>query len=277
MTDTAAPIAPTARPQLLDHRRLRITFPHVLRFEWIKLISLRSTWITLISVFVIVLGFGTIAALTAGDGAFADSGVPGAVARVLSGNNLAVLVLAALGVLIGAREFSSGMASTTLAVVPKRLPTLWGKLVCTLALVTPVVLISTLGAFFIGTSILADESVTSASWFEPGVAGAVIGNIGYLVGIALIGVALGVVLRSVAGSIAVLLGTIMFLPQLVSMVIPDSWHGVLGYLPSNAASSFTSVVPRPDMLGVGAGIAVFCGWIVLAVVGAAQALRTRDA
>lgn len=277
MNDTATMnSAVSVGPAALNHDDLKITFPRVIKFEWIKLISLRSTWITLIAVFALVIGFGIIAAATAGEQSF-NTGVAGAVARVLSGDNIAVLVLAVLGVMIGGREFSSGMIRTTLAVVPKRLPTLWAKLLCTFLLVTPVVLLSIFGAFFIGSAILANGSAASASWTDPGVPSAVIGGAGYLIGVTLIGVALGTILRSVAGGVVTLIGIIMFLPQLASMLLPKGWEAVLDYLPSNAASAFTSVVPQDDLLSPVAGVVVFCAWIALAVAGAAFALRTRDA
>jgi hypothetical protein len=52
---------------------------------------------------------------------------------------------------------------------------------------------------------------------------------------------------------------------------------VLKYLPSNAGSAFTSLTSTGDVLTSWQGFAVFTGWVVLAIVGAAVALVRRDA
>ena len=47
-----------------------------------------------------------------------------------------------------------------------------------------------------------------------------------------------------------------------------AWH---------AGQAFTSLNPGDTLLDPGAGMAVFAGWVVLAIVGAAIALKRRDA
>jgi ABC-2 type transport system permease protein len=70
---------------------------------------------------------------------------------------------------------------------------------------------------------------------------------------------------------------VLILPSLATALLPDSWDAVLKLLPSNAAEAFTSHLPSNDLLGSGAGIAVFALWVVLALAGAAAALNGRDA
>ncbi len=74
-----------------------------------------------------------------------------------------------------------------------------------------------------------------------------------------------------------MLAGVLVLPTLLGALLPDAWDGVLKYLPSNAASAFTSNVPNDSLLGTGAGAVVFVGWIVVALAGAAIALTRRDA
>ncbi|MEJ1109487.1 MULTISPECIES: hypothetical protein [unclassified Kribbella] len=62
-------------------------------------------------------------------------------------------------------------------------------------------------------------------------------------------------------------------PTLLGAILPSSWEdNILPYLPSNAGSSFTSVVP-PD----GAGAAVLAGWVIVLLGAAAALLHRRDA
>ncbi|HOZ59784.1 MAG TPA: hypothetical protein PKY70_16500 [Nakamurella multipartita] len=274
---TSPPTAPatSARPA---------TWGRVLRSEWIKTRSLRSTWLTAAAILIVVVGFGVLAAMAAGgDISGPNGGGPrlagrgGPLATVLAGANLAVLVVAVLGAVVGAREFASGMIRTTFAAVPRRLPVLGGKLVTFVAVVLPVVLVGLLGAFFAGMAVLDHSGAATLSWSDDGVARALIGQALYVVGLGLIGLALGVLLRSTAAAIGTTLGAVLFLPALATALLPSDWSTVLKYLPSNAGSAFTSLNPTGDVLTVGQGAAVFAGWVVLASAGAVIALLRRDA
>jgi ABC-type transport system involved in multi-copper enzyme maturation permease subunit len=262
----------------------RTTTPRVISSEWIKMRTLRSTWLTIGGILFALIAFGLISALTAsGQVEVTGEGGPPAfsgtdpVSTVLSGANFAVLIVAVLGAIVGAREYSTGMIRTTLAAVPTRLPVLWGKLVTFAGVLAPVALVGVLVSFFAGMAILDAGGAATVSWSDDGVARAVIGTAVYLVGLGVIGVALGILLRSTAGGIGTVIGAVLFVPTLASALLPDSWDGVLKYLPSNAGQAFTSLSPSDTLLEPGAGMAVFAGWVVLAIVGAAFALTRRDA
>ncbi|MGR7027524.1 ABC transporter permease subunit [Geodermatophilus sp. URMC 62] len=286
---TTSPDTTTASPASSAHRHRatappahRITLARVIRAEWIKLRTLRSTWVMLAAVLLTVVGLGAIAAAST-TGAVEgppDGGGPGGgdpLSTVLSGSMLAVVLVGVLGVLIGAREYSSGVIRSYLAAVPARLPVLWAKVIAFLAAVLPVVLAGVLVAFTVGMAVLDAGGVPTVSWTDPGTARVVLGTAGYVVGMGLIGLALGMILRSTAGAISALLAGVLVLPTLAGALLPDSWDGMLKYLPSNAASAFTSTVPTDSLLGTGAGAAVFALWVVVALAGAAVALTRRDA
>jgi ABC-type transport system involved in multi-copper enzyme maturation permease subunit len=263
----------------------RTTPARVLRSEWIKMRTLRSTWLTIGGIAFALIAFGLVSALSASgqvesvDGQAGPPGFAGTdpVSTVLSGANFAVLIVAVLGAIIGAREYSTGMIRTTLAAVPARLPVLWGKLLTFVGVLTPVVVGGTLVSFFAGMAILEAGGAATASWSDDGVARAVLGTAVYLVGLGVIGVAVGVLLRSTAGAIGTVIGAVLFVPTLASALLPESWDEVLKFLPSNAGQAFTSVAPAESLLSPGAGMAVFAGWVVLSVVAAAVALARRDA
>jgi ABC-type transport system involved in multi-copper enzyme maturation permease subunit len=277
-----APDALTVSPAF-DDSATRLSFTKVLRSEWIKQRSLRSTWITLGLTFMVLVGFGLIAALTAsgqistqGKGGGPFSSGTDAVSTVMTGANLAVLIVCVLGVLTGAREFTSGMIRTTVAAVPGRLSIVSAKILTFVALLTPVVVIGVLVAFLGGTQILTSAGATSASWGDAGVARAVLGTAIYLIGLGVIGVAFGMLLRSVAGGIALLIGGLLFLPTLAQALLPSSWDHVLKYLPSEAATSFTSQSVSSSYLSPTWGAVVFACWVVAAVIGALYVFRRRD-
>jgi ABC-2 type transport system permease protein len=260
---------------------LRLTFPRVLRSEWIKQRSLRSTTYTLAGIFTSLVAFGLIAAQISTSSSSSAQGAPdfsggSPVDTVLSGASFAILIVAVLGVMVGAREFTSGMIRSTIAAVPSRLAVLWAKVATFVATLTPVLLVGILIAFFGGTAILSNAGAASTGWYDAGVARAVLGTVAYLVGLGVIGVALGMVFRSISGGIATLIGGLLFLPTLAGALLPSSWDAVLKYLPSNAGLSFTSTTAVPDMLSPGVAGLVFAGWVALSLLLAAVALKRRD-
>jgi len=260
----------------------------VLRSEWIKLMTLRSTWITIIAIIAVIIGFGLLSALVAsgsvtpssssGGGPPTESMRRNPLNAVMSGANLAVLIVAVMGSIIGAREFASGLIRTTFSAVPRRLPVLWAKLIAFTVLMLPVVLVGVIAVFFLGMGILEGSGSASVSWSDDGVARSVIGLGFYIVGLGSIGLALGILLRGTAASIGVVIGAVIFIPALATALLPDSWDEVLKYLPSNAGAAFTTASQVGGvMLEPSIGAMVFVGWIALAIAGAAAVIIRRDA
>ena len=190
---------------------------------------------------------------------------------------LAQLLIGVLGVLVITAEYSTGVIRSTFAAVPKRLPVLWAK-AGVLAVVTGVpMLVAVFTAFFTGQAILSGDG-TGAALTDPGVLRAVLGSVGFLAGVALLGLAIGAIVRNTAGAIAALVAILLLLPGLLGLVLPSGWGDtVVSYLPSNAAAAFTTVNPGADLPSSGAGLAVFAGYLVVLFGVAAVLLVRRDA
>jgi ABC-2 type transport system permease protein len=267
----------TTTPERPAHR---VTTAGVLRSEWAKLWSLRSTWITLGLGLLFLVAFGLIATARYKSGY--DSGTLDkdfasrtGVELSLFGTNFAQLALGVLGVLVTAGEYSTGMIRSTLAAVPRRLPVLWSKA----ALYGVVVLVvGTVGAFVtfqIGSGIVSGTPA-AMSLSHAGVVRALFGAGLYLGLVGVTGAALGMLLRSVAGGISVLVATLMLIPGLVTL-LPSSWQdNISPYLPSNAGESMYALTHDATSLSPGAGLWVFLGWTVLALAGAAYRLVRSD-
>jgi ABC-2 type transport system permease protein len=273
------PAAPPARSVQPD---LKVTGRRVIRSEWAKLWSLRSTWITLTLGLLFLLAFGTIAALryksmsTSGqpmDPDFADATT---LSLALFGVPFALIALGVLGVLTASGEYTSGMIRSTLAAVPRRLPVLWSKAAVYGALAFVVGAVGAVVAFLIGSGVLSGTAV-AMSISDHGVVRSLLGVGVYLGLVGVIGVALGTLLRSTAGGISALIGTFLLVPGLMSL-LPKSWRADLTpYLPSNAGESIFSLHHLAGTLSAGAGLLVLLGWTVLALGGAAYRLKNSDA
>src|SRR5689334_5449459 len=122
---TAALTPPAATGRESSRPPYKVTFPRVLRSEWGKFWSVRSSWITLGVALLLLLLVGIIAAAVyTPDGGGSDV-TDGAVGLALQGVTFAELALGVLGVMMAAGEYTTGMIRATLAAVPKRLPVLW--------------------------------------------------------------------------------------------------------------------------------------------------------
>ncbi|WP_075737206.1 hypothetical protein [Streptomyces acidiscabies] len=276
-TLTATVEAPSAGPARPAYR---VTGRRVLASEWAKLWSLRSTWITLGVGLLFVVAFGLIAAsryksgVDSGhlDGDFADST---AVSLSLFGTDFAQLALGVLGVLVTAGEYSTGMIRSTLAAVPRRLPVLWSK-AAVFGLVA--LAVGTLGAFVafgFGSGIVSGTPA-AMGLTHAGVVRSLLGAGLYLGLVGVIGIALGALLRSVAGGISVLVASLMLVPGLISL-LPSSWRDdIRPYLPSEAGASMFALTHDSTALSPTAGLLVLLGWTALALTGAAYRLVRSD-
>jgi ABC-2 type transport system permease protein len=257
---------------------LRVTVPRVIRSEWIKFWSLRSTPISLAAATVVLIGIGLLASSLTGDGGSigpGDAPTSPADVSLAAGSTFAQLVLGSLGVLLMAGEYSTGMIRSTLAGVPARLPVLWAKSAVFAAVVFPLMLVASLVAFVGGQAIIGDGG---ASLSDPGVFRAVIGSAVYLTGAGLLGLLLGALLRSTPAAISTLFGALFLLEGVVQVLLPDAWRDTVGpYLPSAAGGAFSAVTQQAGTLSPWAGLAVFAAYLVVVGAGAAWRLKRQDA
>ncbi|MQS15686.1 ABC transporter permease [Streptomyces kaniharaensis] len=276
--------SPTPTPADLRSARpaYKVTAARVLRSEWAKLWSLRSTWITLGLALLFLVAFGLIAAfqfksrITSGRPMDRDFAQASALSLSLFGTNFAQLALGVLGVLVAAGEYSTGMIRSTLAAVPRRLPVLWSK-AAVFGLIA--LLIGTAGVFatFVADSRILSSTRAAMTLSDAGVVRGLLGAGLYLALVGVIGVALGALLRSVAGGIAVLVASLMLIPGLTSL-LPTSWQSHISpYLPSHAGEAMFALHHDTTTLSPTAGMIVFLGWTVLALTGAAVRLVRTDA
>ncbi len=131
-------------------------------------------------------------------------------------------------------------------------------------------LVAAFAAWFAGSAIMSAHWQASLS--DPGVLRAVVGQAVVLTGTALLGAALGFLLRNTAAAIATLFGIVLVLP-----VIGELWTAIAPYLPSNALESVALARPDPQALSPGAGLLLFAGFTALVLAGGIWSLLRKDA
>jgi ABC-2 type transport system permease protein len=256
-----------------------IGFGNLLRSEWTKLISVRSTYWTAAAAFLATVALGAVICIRLAQllrmgheriGDFDPTTVS------LNGIFLAQMAAGALGVLVISSEYGTGMIRATLAAVPQRRAMLAAKgMVFGAATLVTGEVMSFL-AFGIGQAILSGVHA-GASLSQPGVLRATIGAGLYLSAVGLLGFGLGALVRYTAGALSAFFG-MLFAPSVIVDLLPTTWRNdVIKYMPANAGSQVLTVQRGHDALGPWTGFGVFCLYVAAAITLAAVAISRRDA
>jgi len=262
---------------------LKVSQWGIIRSEWVKFWSLRSSWYSLAITVVGIIGldclfaYGAVTAVQRAESL--HRALPSdfnAVDLAMRGYLLAQLVVGVLGVLVVSGEYGTGMIRSSLAAAPKRLPVLIGKAVVFAVITFVLTTVTTFLAYFPVQPILHSAGL-GYSLSDPGVIRAIFGIGGYLTAIGLIGMGLAWILRHTAAAVAALLGLILVIPPLTGL-LPSDWQPhITPYLPSEAGTQLAMAHPDPGGLAGGTALVTVVVWIAVAIVGGAILLKRRDA
>ncbi|MFC4116893.1 ABC transporter permease [Nonomuraea zeae] len=248
--------------------------------EWTKLRSLPSTWFLLGGCLVYSIGFSAVisygmvrdfATVSAEEKAAFDP-----TATSLTSFVLGQLVFAAVAVLVITSEHTAGTIQASLAAVPRR-----GRLFAAKSVVAAAVLlvfgdVAAFGAFFAGQAAIASQGAPAANLGQPGVLVAVAASGLYLAVLGLLALALGSLLRSTAGTIA-LLGVVTLAIPALSAPLPDWLAAWLEkYWPLTAGTRIMAVRDDPGLLAPWTGFGVMCATVAVVLVIAVRSFRVRS-
>ena len=96
--------------------------------------------------------------------------------------------------------------------------------------------------------------------------------------IAVMGVAIGALLRSTAGGVVTLVGALFVLPIILGLLsgLADWVEDAARFLPSNAAAALVATRIEPDQFNQAEGGLVLAGWAVVLLAAAVVVLKKRD-
>ncbi len=256
-------------------------FAQVLRSEWTKMLTLRSTWVTLAIAVLLGVGGGVGISAAAAHAYRQGHIAPGGWKPVQVSSISLFFVqwaVAVLGATVVTGEYGSGMIRTSLAAVPRR-----GRfLVAKAVVLTAVVLVSgeaiSFGAFLAGQAMFG-SGVPHAALGQGGVLRSVVGAGLYLTAVGLLSTGLGFLVRSTAAAMAVIVGLLFVFP-LIFGAIPVSWlKQVDKWWPTQAGQQIYTQIGRhgSDVLGPWAGFGIFCAFVAAVLVAGYLVLRSRNA
>ncbi|MFJ5834831.1 ABC transporter permease [Streptomyces sp. NPDC093089] len=251
----------------------RLSTARVLRSEWHKLWTVRSTWTTVLTAAAILLGVGVLMGATyTSDGGDSDVDT---VVLVLYGSQLGGIALAVLGILVTAGEYATGLIRATLTAVPRRLPVLWAKAAVYTGVVFTVSLLTALLTFLTAQLFLSDTD-QAASLADDGVLAAVAGNAAGVTLLGLIALGLGAGLRSVPGAIGAFVGGVLVVPEVFGLLPYEAVDTAVRYFPTQAAGALGSATPLPGAASPGAALLALLLWAAAALAVPALLLDRRD-
>jgi ABC-type transport system involved in multi-copper enzyme maturation permease subunit len=272
---TATSTAPARR-----YEHARASLGNVIRSEWTKIWSVRSTMWTLLILIIATAGFSVLASwgtsthlnsLSAQDRATLD-----VTYNSLAGLTLGQLAIAVLGVLVVTTEYSTGGIKATLTAVPNRLRVLLAKGIVFAIIATVVGMITAFAAFYAAMPFWSHQGL-AAHIGDPGVLRAIIGSGLYVLASGMFGFALGTVIRHTAGAITTAVALLLVVPPLTQL-LPGEWgHDIFKVFTSNAGSMIATTIQQPRSLTPWGGyIAMTIWWVVPLIIGA-YLMRRRDA
>lgn len=251
------------------------------RSEWIKFWTLRSTWITSFIAIALTVLFGAGLAAALGQ---SEEYQDRAMNLITSGLTFGQIVVAVLGALIITGEYSSGQIRSSLAAVPRR-----GRLLLSKAVVLSVssFLLGSVSIFLswaISKPFLGEHagSLTDSHYF-----GHIWGSGLVFVGIALMTLGIGFLLRSTAGAITVVV-SLLFVITIPLQLAASKWewiNKVIGCLPSTVSEAVSDPFQRTTEWGAqgvqflshGQAVAVFAAWALVPLIIAWFVFSRRDA
>lgn len=284
-----------------------LNFFRLLRSEWIKLSTLRSTVILLLVTLVVMVGLATLMAwglqmsqglmndspaaaqqagpppagppteggvTTEGGASLADAALMVPSAGVIFGQ----LTLATLAVMLIASEWSTGMIRSTLVAVPKRLPVLLAKNVVVAVVAFILGVAAAAISYFVAQPILGVQDM-DFSLSADGVIAGILNTGTYLALIAVISMGIGTLLRNTAGGVVTAIGVFFVLPMIVVQILSTLWDWVpdaARFLPTNAGQQMLSITTADGDLTQWQGGLVMAGWAVLLLVVSLIVAKRRD-
>jgi ABC-2 type transport system permease protein len=258
----------------------RVGIVNLMRSEWTKLRTVKSTIWTL-GVFA-VLGVGLSALATAETAAHWSTTTIGERATFdatrisLIGVFFGQLVIGVLGVLVMSAEYGTGTIRSTFSAAPRRRLVLAAKVAVFGSVTFIVAEVVAFAAYFLGQALLTAPAVHTTLG-DPDALRAVLAAGVYLFLLGLLAVALATIIRHTAGAISAFVGILLVLPLIVG-ALPSSIANVVNkFLPADIGSAAVSRIIDPTKFGPWPGLAVLAGYVVVLFVIGTVLLDRRDA
>ena len=252
------------------------SFGNVLRAEWIKLWTVRSTWWTMAALVVLGAGLTTLICWGNADWLASDDADESPGSFITWGMMIAQVCAVVVGTLCVTSEYGSGMIRTSFAAVPRRGAVLVAKAVVVAGVLFTIGTATALLGYLGGNYFLDREGVGMA--LEGDVARSMYGSGLCLAALGLLSLAVGFLVRHTAAAISIVLATVFVIGTMVMLIPGELGEWITKLMPGNAASALVAPVAfNPDLLDAWTGFAVLLAEVGVVAGLAWYLLARRDA
>ena len=253
----------------------------LVRAEWTKMRTVRSTVWTLLAMAVITLGIAALATSTIASRWNTFSPLRrltfDPTSMSLRGLLFSQLIIGVLGVLVMSAEYGTGTIRATLAAEPRRARVLIAKSAVFFVLAAVVGEVLAFGGFAIGQSMLTSP-VPHATLSQPGVLRAVMGGGLVIAVLGLFALGLATIIRHSAGAITAYVGVLLVVP-IILQTLPSSFsEPILKFMPFTISNAMTSVASQGSTaFSPWVGFSILVGYAIVSLAIGGWLLAKRDA
>lgn len=242
----------------------RYSLGDLMRSEWTKLLSVRSTMWTLGLTIFVGLGVSAIATYETRSHWLSQSAQSHVgfdpTSLSLTGVFVAQLIIGVLGVMVMSGEYGTGTIRATFAASPRRPLVLISKGIVFGVVALVVAMVTSFLSFFLGQALLSSPAV-HATLSTPGAMREVVGTGLFLGLIGLFALGLATVIRHTAGAISAFVGILLVLPNVLRALPNSIYNDIDKFMPSRIGSDILSIGPGQQ----GNGFSPWVGLLVMAV------------
>jgi ABC-type transport system involved in multi-copper enzyme maturation permease subunit len=240
----------------------------LIRSEWIKLSTLRTTWILAALSIVTAIAITAVAVGTVQE---EMSSLERLDLLLTPAPLLVRLFILVLGILAFANEYRYGTIVPTLTAAPIRTELLGAKLIVLGGFGLVLGAVVTLASVVTGLTVLSIVG-QPVSVFGGEIPRAIAGTILFYGICALLGVGVGVLVRQPTIAIGILIPWALFAEQALGAFLPN----LVPYLPFTAGEQLYAVTTTGEPLDAGVGAALFLTWTAIAIVAGSLLFQRRD-
>lgn len=251
---------------------------HVAQSEMVKVLTLRSTAITLaltVGIGLLVTGLVANAALHHAPSYYFgfDPTQESLVGLIVAG-----LTGGVFGALLITGEYASGTIRTTLSATPNRPYLLAAKIGVTAVITMAFCELLSFVSFWLGQMVLSGGGAPSASLGSPGAFRAVAMTGAFIALMALMSFGFGLILRSTAGAIAAFVGVVFVLPLVMRAISEQGLRYLPTYILTNSVMSTVNQGPGATLraLSPAVGLLLMTGYAAVALLVGAVMFVRRD-
>ncbi|HWD96807.1 MAG TPA: ABC transporter permease subunit [Acidimicrobiales bacterium] len=254
-----------------------VSLASIVRSEWLKFRSVRSSIMGVTITFVLTIGLGAlVTSLLRAHWATASESSKltfDPVSTSLVGVIFAQFAIGVIGALFITSEYSSGSIRTTLAAVPHRVELVLGKLTVLLVSMFVISEVACFATFILGQSIFSGVVPTASLSNSNDLRAVILAGV-YLTLAAAMACGIGLILRHSAASISVFVSVILVIP-LIFAFLPQSWQNDgAKYLPSELGHAMTSASSVANDFSAWTALILMVIYVVV-IVGIGTALFAR--